>query len=153
MNPLQSIRTALSRRNTERRETATELYAALVVDLADEKTRDDHEQIETILDGSGRTVDELAADVDGLVERRKFAVQLKPFPTFKHDRAEMQARLDESKVQAEQAQTAYEDLLTELYQPLQTLDATIAQLNSITGKLSSANMAASSRGLAAVEPK
>lgn len=150
-NPLQSIRNALSNRQAERRESAVEAYAALVTDLADEKPRDDHDEIEAVLEATGYSVDELEADVKALRERRTLARQLKPQASLKQQRAELQERLDESKRQADEASKAYRELQAALNPSIQELDATLAQLAMLNGKLTQANMKAAARGLERVE--
>lgn len=152
MNPLQSIRNALSQRDLERHKTATELYDQLVTDLADDKPREDHEQIENILQGSNRTVDELATDVEGLLERRRLAMQVKSLGKVKCELAELHSRLDASRLKAEKWQKDYEDLQISLRPSIQELESTFAQLNSFNTKLCAANLAAGSRGLKSVEP-
>lgn len=151
MNPIESIRNTLTRREAERRETAIEEYGRLVRDLGDDSPRDDHDEIEAILRETGKTVDDLAEDVADLRQRRQWAEQLGPRAGLIRERDELQAQVDEAAQAVQRAREAHTELAESLRPQITEIEARIAQLDGIRTKLGKANMEARRRGVDAVE--
>lgn len=107
----QTVLERLQRKLTDRQKRTSATYLEAVRMVADGREPDADDLAETLRD-TGKTLDDLAADVSTMRQRRRWADQVAAVPALQAELAEHQATIAAANAELEAAEQRYEEITT-----------------------------------------